>query len=207
MAETIIKIERKGAYYDIETENGSRFKIPTPLLRQFPLTMGTAFDAESYMRAHIKDAFRFACQRAAFFLEKRDYSSGLLKEKLTDCGYTEETAQAAIDYFTERGYVDDRRYACNLIERRSRKVGPYRIRQELIVKKIDGELIDEIMNEKLPDHHDQIALARQYVEKYVRSRQKQDVKKLKANALAMLVRKGFSFDTAREAVRAYFEEE
>lgn len=207
MADSITKIERKGAYFIIDTENGLRIRVPAPLLRLFPLKTGSDFDLDAYMSAHVKEAFRFACERAAFFLEKKDYPAELLKEKLTECGYTEETGEAVLLLLKERGYVDDRRYAKNLIERRSKKIGPHRIRQELLMKKIDRATVDEMMGEGVSTPDEQLALARQYVEKYARTRQALDKRKLKANASAMLVRKGFSFDTAREACQGFFEAE
>ncbi len=207
MADIITKVERKGAYFTIDTENGLRVRVPAPLLRLFPLKTGTAFDIDDYMSAHIKEAFRFACERAAFFLERKDYPAEILKEKLTECGYTEETGEAVLSLLKERGYVNDRRYAKNLIERRSKKIGPHRIRQELLMKRIDRATVDEMMGEGLSAPDEQLALARRYVEKYARTRQTLDKRILKANASAMLVRKGFSFDTAREACQACFEAE
>lgn len=75
------------------------------------------------------------------------------------------------------------------------------------MKKIDRETIDAVMDEGLSDRDGQLALAKQYVEKYARTRKGQDKRKLRANAASMLVRKGFSFDTAREACQAFFDEE
>lgn len=207
MADCITKIERNGAYYKVDTEDGLVFRVPSPMMQLFPLRIGIPFDFDAYMSAHVKEAFRFACERAVFFLDKKDYPSEILKEKLTECGYTDETGNAVISLLQERGYVDDRRYAKNLTERRSKKIGPYRIRQELMMKKIDRETIDAVMDEGLSDRDGQLALAKQYVEKYARTRKGQDKRKLRANAASMLVRKGFSFDTAREACQAFFDEE
>lgn len=207
MAEIITDIERKGAYYALQMADGAVFRVPGPLLRQFPLRVGMAFDPEAYQCAHGKEAFRFACERAAFFLEKKDYPAALLREKLTEGGYIGGICDAVLALLTERGYVDDRRYADNLIQRRAKKIGPYRIRQELLQKKIDRTIIDEAMCDGAAGQDDQLPVARQYVSKYMATRRGQDIRKLRANATAMLARKGFGFDVARKACDAYFDEE
>lgn len=199
MGNIIVGIEKKGAYYLVALEDGRRVRVPGPLLRQFPQKTGAAFDREAYMEAHLKEAFRFACERAAFLLEKKDYPAQLLRQKLTDCGYMDATADAVLQLVTEKGYVDDRRYARNLIQRRQKKVGPYRIRQELMTRQVDRAAIDDMLEEHEIPQDEQLALATDYAVKYLRTRREKDRLRLRANAVAMLVRKGFSFETAAKA--------
>ena len=53
--------------------------------------------------------------RAMKLLERRDYTETRLRSKLKDSGFSDEAAEAAIEYVKSYGYVDDLRYAMNFI--------------------------------------------------------------------------------------------
>jgi SOS response regulatory protein OraA/RecX len=75
-----------------------------------------------------------------------------------------------------------------------------RIRQYLAQKGIDKAIIRELLDEQI-DEDQQLRIAVEYMEKYLRKRADQDKRRLYSNALGMLARRGFSFELANRAYR------
>ena len=61
------------------------------------------------------ESIRRAKLRAMKLLEQRDYTEARLKLKLKDSGYPDEAVNEAIEYVKSYGYLDDLRYAGNLV--------------------------------------------------------------------------------------------
>ncbi len=77
-------------------------------------------------------------------LGRREHSVAELREKLLRKGHPEAAAQQAVARLQQDGLVSDERYAEMLLAaRRSRGVGPLRIRQELLEKGVAEELVNQ----------------------------------------------------------------
>lgn len=200
--EVIISIKKqRGGYYNIEFENGETIRLPLPLLKAFPLKMGDSIDIEQYFENHSKEALKFAAQRAAFLLTKRDYTEKEMYRKLKDVGYADNIIKQLLKFLIERNFIDDTRYTKNYILRRMKKVSSYKIMQELMRKGVRQTTIKEELERNI-NHSDTITLAMSAAEKYLKSRMNLEPPKRYKNTIAMLVRKGFGFEIAKEAYEA-----
>ena len=98
---------------------------------------------------------------------------------------------------SQKGYLDDRKFATWFIENRFVKKGisKTRLRQELLIKGIDKNLIDELLENSSRTETEEI-------KKVIRKTAPKttDPQKL----LAYLVRHGFPYDLSRELVDAYW---
>ena len=144
-----------------------------------------------------------AKQRALWLLDKRDYSRCELSRKLTEKGFTEAAAGAALDRLTELGFIDDRRYAPIVVRHYAAKgYGAQRIRVELHRRGIPKELWDEALAE-MPEQDET-------VDRLLRSRLKgadlSDRAALK-KATDALLRKGYGWDDVQAAVERLRAEE
>ena len=108
----------------------------------------------------------------------------------------------------ELGIINDRRYAEKLCRQlfEIKKLGKYRVRQEMRMKGIPGDIIDETL-EEFAEEDDSFARLEELVEKkyerYLVDRK--GVEKVKA----ALARKGYSYGEIREVLDLYdldFEE-
>ena len=140
-----------------------------------------------------------AKQRALWLLDKRDYSRAELLKKLTEKGYAEETAAAAVDRLAELGFVDDARYAPIVVRHYAAKgYGARRVQTELQRRGIPKELWDAAM-EEMPSQDES-------VDKLLRSRMRgaesTDRAALKRAADALL-RRGYAWDEINAAVERY----
>jgi regulatory protein len=79
---------------------------------------------------------------AVMLLSRRDFCSGELRQTLVAQGFEPVTAQAVVDEFIERGYVNDERFAQQYVSLHAeRGQGPLRIRRELELRGLEAALI------------------------------------------------------------------
>lgn len=105
-------------------------------------------DGELHKLIQDSDAHR-AKEKALYLLEHRSHSKKELTDKIARTASTREAAEAAANRMEELGLLNDedyaRRFARELFTRK--RYGPMRVRQELRLKGIDPELIDELLLE------------------------------------------------------------
>lgn len=84
---------------------------------------------------------------AVKILTIHDRSEKELTDKLLKKGYSEEDTEEAVEFCKEYGYIDDERYAAHFVHDASeiKKFGAVRIRNELRMKGIAPETIEEAM--------------------------------------------------------------
>ncbi len=89
-----------------------------------------------------------ALEKSAALLGERAYSARELERKLLDRGYARREALEAVSALSERGYLDDRQLADDLI-RRAREAGKGRLRisRELSLKGIAPDIAASAMEE------------------------------------------------------------
>lgn len=120
-----------------------------------------------------------------------------IKDKMFRKGFSEETIKEAIVYLREQNYVNDEDYAKSYIKDRVnvKKLGYARIKSELFQKRIDGDIIEDTLNE-LIDTEDEYERALELAEKKVNSTYKNDDIQATYRKLGgFLQRRGYSMDT------------
>lgn len=141
-------------------------------------------------------------EKALRLLEFRNHSSGELKRKLLIAGASGENVEKVIEFLKEYNLINDREYAKRLALdlKNLKKYGERRIRQELSVKGISSEFIEEAVGE-LPEFEEEELI--QLVEK----RLKGDFeKKNKDRILRYFLNRGYSFDEIKRAIEQIEEE-
>ena len=114
----------------------------------------------------------------------------------------EPAAEAALDRFTELGYIDDAVFARSWVEsrQRSRGLAGSALRRELREKGIDPEIIDAVLLECV-DPDAERASAAELVDKKLRSMRGVDADTATRRLVSMLARKGYSPGLAYSVVR------
>ncbi len=143
-----------------------------------------------------------AKSRAAWYLDRSDYTEKGLYEKLVKAGFKKESAAKVVARYIEVGLIDDRRYAENLADRLNN--GNYSKRevlQKLLLKGVPYDLAKEILEDETLDEQTKIKnlLYKKYSTKLEKDGGAEKV-------FAALVRKGFSYSSVREAMKSYIEE-
>ncbi|MFA4984026.1 MAG: regulatory protein RecX [Candidatus Omnitrophota bacterium] len=144
------------------------------------------------------------------FQKARDYAFLLLKfrlrsEKELSCRLKEKKFQApvireVISFLKERRFLDDREFARMWVASRAgRPWGPCRLRQELRLKGVSQEIIDEELQrlqENFPEAETVSRIARSRFERLCG----REPEKAKRRVYGYLIRRGFSPASVRDAL-------
>ena len=172
-------------------------------IREWNLTEEMEFD-----RAEEEALVQYVCREAARtamnLLVKRDYAQAELYRKLRERGYSEYFARQGIAYVSSYHYLDDERYARQMIGSRkdtmSRKMMVSRMRQ----KGLSDEVIQEAMEEA--DWTDEMGIAREIRRRFSSAEQIESLTdKDRQKLIQSLMRKGYGYGDITHVMR-YFEE-
>jgi len=143
--------------------------------------------------------FSLAVERAVRFIEYRPRSTGETRSRLRRWGYAPATCERVAAYLVEAGILDDHDFARLFMDELLRKgLGRYRVRSELIKKKLDRELVDEVM-ERYP-LEEELERAKGVAEKrFVRTSEPDATSSRKVTEY--LMRRGYSREVAAAACR------
>ena len=131
-------------------------------------------------------------------LARRPHSKGEIERKLENAHYDDEVIGLVLYKLEKEKLLDDLDFARQWVESRMHKYGAGRIRQELRMKDIDPEMIDEVLEAATED--EQLQHAVDFARKKLKTiRVSDDRQKVFRNTVAALVRRGFSWETARKA--------
>ena len=196
---TVSEVRRLPGCVRVLFEDGTYADVPTPLFQLFRVRPGDRIDPQQWHAGWEKQAYAFALERAAGLLSVRDATEHETAERLRRSGYPEETVSRVMRDLTQAGYVDDARFAGHFVESRSRRYGSRRIYGELRRKGVSEEQAREALGELSPE--DEAESARRQAEKLLARKDASDPD-VRRKAVQALVRRGYGWDAAREAVEA-----
>ena len=141
-----------------------------------------------------------ALKSALNILAYAECTESALRQKLLDKGNSPESVQFATDYVIKHRYLDEKRYLFRLVEYAGNVslYGRRRILMQLRYKGFSKDVIDACFDE---------AMAHVTEDENCRKALSRMRGKSEKQALDALVRRGFSYDTAKRALRADDEEE
>lgn len=145
---------------------------------------------------------RHAKEKALYLLEHRNHSKRELTEKIARTAASWEAAEAAAGQMEELGLVDDQAYARDRAREMflRKRWGPLRVKQELRRKGIDGELIEELLEEYR--QRDEGGLVAENVRAVLETKYPgwREDEKQRRRAFAALQRRGYSYEEIREGM-------
>ena len=137
-----------------------------------------------------------AYRKAIRFIEYRARSTGETRDRLRKWGYGQETTELVLGRLARAGLLDDREFGRTFVEELVRKgLGSFRIRSELLKKRLDRELVECLM-ESL-DHEEERERARAAaVRRYSALSGTIGAAKAREKTFAYLLRRGYSVEDA-----------
>lgn len=147
--------------------------------------------------------YKKAVDKCYDLLSRRDHSVKELKTKLLRT-VDEENADRAIEKMIDYGYLDDEKYAKNLVKYLSetKKMSKNHIKQEMYKRGVPNDIIAYTLEETEIDNVS--AVVDLIFTKY---RNKLDAQDGNKKVIAALMRKGFSYSDIREAFERIENEE
>lgn len=171
-------------------------------LRLYGVCEGATIDAEDYEEIMTKVLPKRAKLRAMNLLQKREYTTKQLRDKLEQGFYPEKVIEQAISYVASYHYIDDLRYATQYIIFHEESRSKRRIEQDLLQKGITKEVFQKawITWEEEGGHQNEEEQIRKLLRKRKYDPSKADYTETQKQ-MAFLVRKGFSVETIRRVLR------
>jgi len=149
----------------------------------------------------INDNLQAAKEYAFLLLKFRLRSEQELAQRLRQKKFSATVIQETIRFLRDRKFIDDRIFAKSWVASRiKRPLGLRKIRQELLLKGLDKEIITETLAQVKTDYQES-GIIRQLAEQ--RWAKLKDVEPLKAKQriYAYLLRRGFSPDISSEIIK------
>ena len=206
---TAIQKAKKGGYH-LFIEEEYALTISAEVLAETGLAVGQQITPQRLDEIRQICDRRRARERALYLLESRSHSEKELNDKLCR-SVPEQIAADVTCRMVELGLVDDgtyaRRWAAMLWQ--EKKYGPRRIRQSMMQKGFDRDLIDEVLEEMAESFEGEktVGQLEEIIRrKYARSLSNEDPKG-RSKAVNGLLRLGYDYDQIRTALRNFSETE
>jgi regulatory protein len=141
-----------------------------------------------------------ALELALRALGRRERSSSELRTWLAERGVAEEEVEAVVAHLEGIGQLDDARFARRYADDKRELAGwgSERIREALLARGVAPEHIEPAV--AADGHAEQLERASELL---VRRAEPLDSERSRARALGYLTRRGYSYEIAHEALRAY----
>lgn len=140
--------------------------------------------------------------KALKFLSYRPRSEKEVKDNLKKKKASDSTIDLIIKKLKEQKFLNDSEFTRWWIEQRTlvKPMGKRLIKIELTKKGIEKELIDEVLNNLEEVVHDELAMARDLVERRIKKYKGLDRQKIYQRLGGFLSRRGFDYDTIKKVI-------
>lgn len=185
----------------IHLENGQKYWLDKEDIVSSGIVEGMEVDPDSFIETLRLYQYPKALNTAVSMLARRPCSSGEIRQRLRIRHYTEDVADLVIYKLEKERLLNDEEFCEQWIQyRSSMHWGPSRIKMELKTKGIPDALIQEKMDLIDPDtqENNALVLARKIWNK---TQVTDSIQSRRQKVIHTLVRKGFSWDSARDACR------
>lgn len=186
----------------ITLSDGSEVLIDNDVCYEKCLKVGLEIEDEDLKDLIFESNYRRAKSRAIWYLDRSDHTEKALYEKLLRGGFPQRESAKVIARLKEVGLLDDRRYAENYANRLiDNNVSKREALQKMLLKGVPYDMAKSVLQETETDELSQI---KNIIEKKYRT--KLTLENGVQKVYAALVRKGFSYDAVKTALKTYIEE-
>ncbi|MFV0363550.1 MAG: regulatory protein RecX [Suipraeoptans sp.] len=183
--------------YKVYIDDEFAFAISKSELSRYSIEVDSEID-ESNVSAINEMLLKRAKKYVLNLLGKMDRTREEIINKLKKYNYREDIITEAIAYADKFGYIDDERYAINIVSTKKRYKSPLEIRMILKNKGFDDEIIDRSIESEYSEE-DEYNTIRKLIDKKHFSYNEDKVKEQKV--IAYLVRKGFGLSKVRRVIQ------
>lgn len=185
----------------ISLSNGEEVLLDNDVCSEHCLKKGDELSEEKLNALVFESQYVRAKSRAVWYLDRKDRTSKDLYNKLCLAGFDKKASAKVIARLLEVGLIDDRRFAENYATRlMDSNVSKREALQKMLQKGVSYDMAKDVLAELETDENEQIEAL---INKKYRTKLMCEggVEKV----YAALVRKGFSYDAVRTALKNYTE--
>lgn len=192
-------IERVRNQVRLVISDADEIMIPLQLFRLRPLEAGDSIDLEEYEHWLLLHQYRPALERAVALLASRAHSRFEIEQKLQRSGYRPSAIEMVIYKLEKENLLSDEDFAQQWVTSRSnRRLGKRRIAQELKQKGISASTAEAALD-ACSDESELIAAIDLAQKAAIRKKPDEPSRKTMQRIIGMLVRRGYSWDIAKQA--------
>jgi regulatory protein len=212
MAQTITKIARQVKdenRVSVFLDGDFAFGIHQDLLLQFNLYPGRTLSVEEQEAIQAAEQLFAAKANALAYLTYRPRTEQEVRKKLLKQSFDGAIVDKVIERLYELQYLDDGAYARSYARSRlaNRGYGPGRVRLELRRRGVAQPLVEQALEEAYADEDPLVMARAQARKRWPRLARESDPYKRRRKLTDFLVRRGFSYETARQVVEELEDEE
>ncbi len=198
----ILKLQKDKLHLTkITLSNGEDVLIDKDVCFNNCLKIGDVLTEEKLNELVFQSQYERAKSRAVWYLDRKDRTAKDLYNKLCMAGFDKKAAAKVIGRLTEVGLIDDRRFAENYAER---LLESHTSKREALQKLLQKGVAYDVAKEVLSDCEvDEVTQITELVMKKYRTKlaAENGVQKV----YSALIRKGFSYDAVKTALKNYTE--
>ncbi|MBU5430249.1 recombination regulator RecX [Kineothrix sp. MSJ-39] len=197
----LVELDKKR--YQVYLDEEFAFVLYKGEIRKYKIAVGKPLAQTAYQELVQEILPKRAKLRAMNLLTKRPYTEKKLRQKLAEGKYPEEIIDVALAYVKSYGYIDDEAYARDYISYHMASESPLRIRQKLMEKGIDGDIINACLEEQDEEavRELQIRQIQQLAQKKNHGQFPADPRE-SAKVIQYLLRKGYAMSLIKDALSA-----
>jgi len=200
----VSSVRREHGKAILTLSNGEIRMMPRAMLRERPYRSGMPFDEEAFTLLIRERSYPFAMEKAVALLSMRSRTEKEIVDALRKNTYPEEAIARVMQRLQEVGYINDTQFAAEYsASRLSRGMGARRIAMDLRMKGVDAETIDQTVSSF--DRDEVLSGAIRMARKAANGKKLTD-RADRQKILAALLRRGYDYGTARQALDALSEE-
>lgn len=196
---TISSVKRVHGRASLILSSGETLTMPRAMLKERPYRGGMPFDRAQFYTFLLERSYPFALDKAVSLLASRARTEKEIVSALRQNAYPEQTIARVMARLHDEGYINDADFSAQWAGARTAKgMGVRRIRQELRLKGVSQDDIDEAIASL--DEDEALLSAVKMAEKASRGRNLSNPSD-RQKVIAALARRGYDFATAKKALQ------
>lgn len=180
-------------YFD---EGDPAFVLYKKEAEKYDIREGQELSEETYEEILNEILIKRAISRTLYLLDASAKTESQIRRKLKEGFYPPEAVDEAVRYAVSKHYIDDEYYASAFTEQRSRSKSKRMIKNELLQKGIDRDIVENVLSD--PDIDEKKTIEKLILKKYPQGSalDAKDASKL----IRSLCSKGFSYDDVKDVI-------
>ncbi len=204
-----IRIQKRNKNrFSIYVDGRYRFSLDEHTLGRAGFHIGDEIDEDKIQNYSARDEFFRARDYGLLLLSYRDRSEQEFRKRLLDRAYNRDVVEEVIDLFKGENLINDRLFAEKWIEHilGSRPMGAMRVRHELRAKRVDEQVVDDVVGRML-DREKERDLAHTAADKKMRALKGYPIDKVRRRLFQHLQGRGFQFDIIHDVMKEYVRDD
>lgn len=193
----------KNGKYEVILEDHIRYELYEDTILKYDLLLTRKIEETRKKEILDFDQKMEVYYMALKYLKTRARSRRETEKYLQEKQYNIEYIKISLDQLENQGYLNDMRYAKSFLNNKviTTTNGPLKIRQELLKKEIDVNIIDEVLEEYTEDR--QKEKIQKIMLRMIKSNRNKGINLLKRKIMSDLIIQGFNKDLIVDAIDHY----